>query len=271
MSAESELSGPPNTRFFIIREVEETGSTNADLLREAAQGAPEGLVLLAKHQRSGRGRQGRRWLDSDGSSMLVSWLLRPDRQNLTLLPLLTGLAVADALLNSLGLEVGVKWPNDILARGPREPGSVEAGEYKLAGILAEASSQGRDLAVVVGVGLNLQLGPQNASVGGIDLATLLSMNSDLASLPTAAQLASSVLTEVEVRLRNLETYGPGLLLYQYRERCITLGRLVRMETPAGTIQGHAIDIDDHGALVIETGEGRTTVTAGDAHHIPTIT
>ncbi len=268
MSAQSELSGPPNTRFFVIREVEETGSTNADLLQEAAEGAPEGLVLLARHQRSGRGRQGRRWVDSAGSAMLVSWLLRPKKQSLSLLPLLTGLAVVDALSGSFGVHVGVKWPNDILAREPKGKGSGRREERKLAGILAEASSQGADVAVVIGVGLNLQFGSGGQVAGGIDLHTLLYADCSAPALPTASELASVILTEVEFQLNKLETLGPAQLVDQYRQQCVTLGRQVRMETPSGPLQGLAVDINAAGGLVLRTETGLVSVSAGDAHHLP---
>lgn len=277
MRAECELSGPANTRFLRIRQVVETGSTNADLLNEAANGAPEGAVLLAEHQTVGRGRQGRPWLDSPRSSVLASWLLRPRTQYVTLLPLLTGLAVADALDSGWGVEVGVKWPNDVLAVVPNDKNSephsgeaatrsgVQSNERKLAGILVEASSRGSDLAVVVGVGLNVEFLegiPEEVSGVATDLASLM-----VGEAPTPIEVLQQILRSVERYLQVLEQQGPQQLLDAYRSRCLTLGRQVRMETPGGIVEGRAVDIEGGGGLVLETKQGPTTVTAGDTHHL----
>ena len=72
-------SAVPGTRFTDVRWITETGSTNADLLAAAAEGAPEGVVLVADHQSAGRGRLDRTWVAPAGSSLLVSVLLRPQQ------------------------------------------------------------------------------------------------------------------------------------------------------------------------------------------------
>jgi BirA family transcriptional regulator, biotin operon repressor / biotin---[acetyl-CoA-carboxylase] ligase len=120
-----------------------TGSTNADLLAQAAKGAPEGSVLAAEAQTAGRGRMGRSWLSPPGAALMFSVLLRPTAvppSRRGWLPLLAGLAVASAVRGVTGLEAGLKWPNDVLIGGA-----------KLAGILAEQSAG----AIVVGIGLNV--------------------------------------------------------------------------------------------------------------------
>ena len=123
--------------------VGEIGSTNAELARAAADGAPEGTVLVAEHQAAGRGRLDRTWTSPPRAGLTVSFLLRPDvpAARRGWLPLLTGVALAESVAEVTGVLPSLKWPNDLLARDGR----------KLAGILAESSGT----AVVVGVGLNV--------------------------------------------------------------------------------------------------------------------
>src|SRR5215469_9764608 len=126
-----------------VRVVAETGSTNEDLLRRARDGAPEGAVLVAEAQTSGRGRQGRSWQSQPGAALTFSLLVRPvtvPQSAMGWLPLLTGVATATAVRRVTGLQAGLKWPNDVLI-----------GDGKLAGILAEQSAG----AVIVGTGLNV--------------------------------------------------------------------------------------------------------------------
>src|SRR5215468_7129138 len=125
-----------------VRVVEETGSTNADLLAEAQAGAGEGLVLVAEAQTAGRGRMGRRWISPPRRALTFSVLLRPavPAGLLGWVPLLAGVAVASALEHTAGVDARLKWPNDVLAGGA-----------KLAGILAERWGG----AIVVGTGINV--------------------------------------------------------------------------------------------------------------------
>ena len=124
-----------------------TGSTNADLLARAADGAPEGTVLAAEEQRAGRGRLGRAWVSPPRAALMFSVLLRPGTvppARLGWLPLLTGVAVTSAVRAVTAVDAQLKWPNDVLV-----------GASKLGGILAEASGG----AVVVGIGLNVSTEP----------------------------------------------------------------------------------------------------------------
>src|SRR5215470_4301682 len=125
-----------------VRVVEETGSTNADLLAKARSGADEGLVLVAEAQTSGRGRMGRRWISPPRRALTFSVLLRPavPAGLLGWAPLLAGVAVASALERTAGVDARLKWPNDVLVDGA-----------KIAGILAERWGN----AVVIGTGINV--------------------------------------------------------------------------------------------------------------------
>src|SRR3954452_9704987 len=121
------------TRFGDVRWVDETGSTNADALALARQGAPEGIVLVADHQTAGRGRQGRTWEAPAGASLLTTILLRPPAAVAGLVTMAVALAASDAVADVAGFEPRLKWPNDLVW-----PGDGSAPARKLAGILAEA-------------------------------------------------------------------------------------------------------------------------------------
>ncbi|HKH24025.1 MAG TPA: biotin--[acetyl-CoA-carboxylase] ligase, partial [Acidimicrobiales bacterium] len=148
-------------RFADVRWVAETGSTNADVMTLARDGAPEGVVVVADHQSAGRGRRTRSWVAPAGGSLLLSVLLRPPATVAGTVTMATAVALGEAVERVAGVAAGLKWPNDLVL-----PGS---GDRKLAGILAEAdwpagstvSGGWRQPAaheravVVVGVGLNV--------------------------------------------------------------------------------------------------------------------
>src|SRR5215212_2472864 len=149
--------------------VDEIGSTNAELIGRARDpedgGAPEGTVLVAEHQVTGRGRLDRVWSSPPRAGLTVSFLLRPDvpAARRGWLPLLTGVALAESVAEGTGVLPSLKWPNDLLALDGR----------KLAGILAESAGT----AVVVGVGLNVsttadELPDTGTSLSGITGATV---------------------------------------------------------------------------------------------------
>ncbi len=128
----------------VIR-VESCSSTNDIAHEMAIQGEEEGTIIVAEEQMKGRGTKGRRWYSPLGKGIYLSVILRPRKRNLSLLPLAMGLAVRDALLESAGIPVRLKWPNDLVF-----------ADKKLGGILCEASFRGNDVGhVVLGIGLNL--------------------------------------------------------------------------------------------------------------------
>ncbi len=275
MDAPRVLPGLDGTRFSEIVHVPETGSTNADLLDAARDGAPEGQVRVTDHQRAGRGRQSRAWHDEPGGSMLMSVLLRPRREVAALVPLIAGLAITDATAVVLapfdgggddraGPESGpppqraaLKWPNDVLV--------PELGERKLAGILSEATAGSGDrLAVVAGMGLNLRW----HAPPPVEIRERVATLEQLAGRPIDRwDMVRAVLAGIERWLGALETTGSGAVLDAYRGRCLTIGRAVRFQRQTDVIEGTAAAVTDDGALVIETADGPITVTAGDAHHL----
>jgi BirA family transcriptional regulator, biotin operon repressor / biotin---[acetyl-CoA-carboxylase] ligase len=235
----------------------ETGSTNADLLAQAARAAPEGSVLVAEAQSAGRGRMGRSWQSPPGASLMFSVLLRPagvPQARRGWVPLLAGVAVASGIRGLTGVPTGLKWPNDVLVGGA-----------KLAGILAEQSSG----AVVVGTGINVST--QRAELPA-QAATSLALEG-VAGI-SRADLLCAVLAEFERLYRTwAATPSPGDpdasgLRAAYRQHSVTLGRQVRVEFPGGnSAGGTAVDIDPDGRLVLDTADGPLAVSAGDVNHL----
>ncbi|WP_029107242.1 biotin--[acetyl-CoA-carboxylase] ligase [Mycobacterium sp. URHD0025] len=235
--------------------VGETGSTNADLLARAAGGDDiAGAVLLAEYQSAGRGRHGRQWSAPPRSQLALS--VGVDASGVLTeawgwLPLATGVAVVDAVAEVTGVRVGLKWPNDVLV-GP--------GGGKLAGILAEVASPAP--VVVVGLGLNVTM---TADEAPDPRATSLSQLG--AGTVDRNPLASVLLRHLAARLAAWRNADPQLAA-DYRERSVTIGTRVRALLPGGnTLVGTAVDVDDLGRLIIDTGTERATVSAGDITHL----
>lgn len=196
----------------------------------------------------------------------MSVSLRPEPKVAPLVPLATGLAVVHTLRSEFlpfddALEVGLKWPNDVVVVGPN--GEVK----KLAGILAEATATPAGLAVVVGMGLNLDLGPTWANdvsaevaARSVDLTTLVGAD----RCPERDELATMILRSLSDHLKSLD-FDARSLVDRYREVCVTLGTSVDLEHPAGPVSGLVVGIDDSGAIVLETSTGVRSFNAGEVH------
>lgn len=242
----------------------EIDSTNTWLLAEARAGAAEGLTAVADHQTAGRGRLDRRWEAAPGSALLASVLLRPvlEPGALHLVTALVALSALDACEQTAGVDVGIKWPNDLVV-----------DDAKLAGILAEAdpSAPGGppgSVAVVVGIGLNIAVpGLRAASWPATCLADLVAAGRGSA-VPTRDELLAALLGVLERRRPELDgTDGRRGLAADLRRRCVTLGRAVRVELPGSVLVGTATDLTDDGLLVVKTADGRRVVAAGDIVHL----
>jgi BirA family biotin operon repressor/biotin-[acetyl-CoA-carboxylase] ligase len=232
---------------------EEIDSTNTRAAAAAARGAPEGYVVVADRQRAGRGRHGRAWLAPTGTSLLASLLVRPGvpAPSLPLLPLLCGLAVAEAVEPfCAGVPVMLKWPNDVLLGG-----------VKAAGILLEAPSVGE---VIVGIGVNVDWRGVKRPEGLA--ATSLS---EAAGRSVDRWNVLGAVAEAFSRRYRAWQEGPTAFLDAYRARCATLGQRVRVtRLTRPPLEGLAVAVRDDGALVLWIDDGtRAVVTAGDVEHV----
>ncbi len=221
---------------WLVEVVDETGSTNTDLLAAAAAGAPDRSVLVARHQTAGRGRLDRRWDAPPGSNLLVSLLFRHVPEHPHELTQRVALAACDAVAAVAGVHATLKWPNDLLVDGA-----------KLAGVLAQAGVVGGRIDhVVVGIGINVGWAPEGgAKVGeGIDPMAVLA-----ALLDAYDELPSDVHD-------------------RYRAALATLGRRVRIERPADVLEGRAIDVGRDGRLAVLDACGITHhLDTGDVVHL----
>ena len=249
-----------DTLFGTVEWVSETGSTNADVLARALQGAPEGLVRATEHQNAGRGRRDRRWDDEPGAALMVSVLLRP-----TLPPARFGrltmawaVAAVRACEAVTGVRLGVKWPNDLVSL---------ADDRKVAGVLAEAtfvanapsSLPAGDAVVVIGMGLNANGGvPAELTDRAVALAELAGAPVDregvlIALLRHFAELYAAV--------------DDSALDVAYGAACATIGRVVRVELDSGAITGTAVGVTPEGQLVLDLPEERRILSVGDVVHL----
>lgn len=151
--------------------VDVTGSTNDDLLEAGKQGAPHGTGLAARAQTAGRGRRGHKW-DSTAGNLLLSIVLRPcvNPAKYSGLAAVSGLAVLEALeKQGLANEIGLKWPNDLVARG-----------HKLGGILVEAARDNKGMPFAVcGIGVNVNYVPSEVPDGGLPAIGLSDLNENV--------------------------------------------------------------------------------------------
>jgi len=216
--------------------------------REARRGAAEGTVILAGEQTRGRGRRQRAWVSPPGN-IALSIILRPEAAGLPYLIMIASLAAAHAIEAATGRKTGIKWPNDILIEGK-----------KVCGILIENELKGAKVALaVVGIGINIALRPAEFA----------------AIADTAAGLEEVASREVPPRelLRHLFTEFERLYLllpegkpiYEaWRDRLVTLGRMVTVTWGENVLEGLAESVDGNGALVLRRPDGfLTRVVAGD--------
>jgi len=236
--------------------VDETGSTNADLLARASAGEDiSGAVLLAEYQTAGRGRHGRHWTAPPRSQIALSIGVSAagvPADAWGWLPLLTGVAVIEALRETAALDAGLKWPNDILV-----------GTGKLAGILAEVAAPSP--VIVVGLGLNVTMTAEEAPHR---VATSLAMLG--CAVTDRTELATAVLRALGRRISSWRAAGgvDAALIADYRAHSLTLGTRVRATLPGDrTVEGTAEDVDELGRLRIDTGAEIFTVSAGDITHL----
>ncbi|MFC9393552.1 biotin--[acetyl-CoA-carboxylase] ligase [Streptomyces sp. NPDC057027] len=251
----------PDGLWTSLDVVTTTGSTNSDLAARADD-LPEGAVLVAEEQTSGRGRLDRTWTAPARSGLFLSVLLKPrvPVHRWGWLPLLTGVAAATGLAKAAGVDTSLKWPNDLLV-------SIAGEERKTGGILAERA--GAD-AIVVGLGINVSLRADELPVpaaGSLLLAGAASTDRDTLLRAVLRSLAQHygdwVRAEGDPAASGLQA--------AYTAGCATLGRRIRAELPGERmLEGEAVALDGDGRLVVATeGGGTEAVGAGDIVHLRT--
>ncbi|WP_246858140.1 MULTISPECIES: biotin--[acetyl-CoA-carboxylase] ligase [unclassified Corynebacterium] len=238
--------------FSTIYHSDSTGSTNTDLVAAARAGAPAWSVHITEHQQAGRGRMGRKFQAPPSALLAFSVLIRPPQSALNrlgTLSLAAGLALVDVLESHEG--IGLKWPNDLVCN-----------TKKLSGILAEAVDLGDNPAIVIGVGLNVDLREDELPVAHASSLYLEGIQCD------RTELAVHVLRSFYRRIRQWEDNAPELI-DDYRKVCVTLGQEVRAILPGEKeLLGRAVAVTDQGHLLIEDQAGVThEMSVGDIIHL----
>ena len=242
---------------FSVTALDAVDSTQSEIQRRAAAGAPEGTVVTARHQRAGRGRRGHEWWDAPGESLLCSVLLRPDCTPAAVpqLSLVGGLAVAEALA-STGVSARIHWPNDLLVEG-----------RKVCGILAEAASgaDARVHHVILGIGINVGQStfPEPLAERATSLRLVTGHDHD------AAALLAAVLGQLGLRYAGWQGGGFAALREAWLAHAALPGQPVRL--PDGGV-GRAEDVGADGVLLARAEDGRmvrvisgTAVEEGTVH------
>jgi len=241
----------------------ETGSTNVDAARHAEEGAPEGTVVIADSQTAGKGRLGRRWESPPGRNLYCSVIIRPfiPPQKAPHLTFLSSLAICDAASDLLGLDLSLKWPNDVLAGGK-----------KCAGLLNEMSAESdRIRYVILGIGVNLNMSTTDFPPDLRYPATSLSIESGRTIDRTL--FAARLLDCLDRWYDRYRAQGFEPVRTAWMKRSWTVGKRVRVSHDGERgVTGVATGIDEMGALLVETSPGRierilagdVTISGGDA-------
>lgn len=227
-------------------------STNDWAKREAMQGAKDGSVYLADYQSAGKGRRGRVWKSPEGTSISMSLLLRPEipADRISMLTLLMGLSAAQGMKAATGLEVGIKWPNDVVIRG-----------RKLCGILTEANAS-MDY-VVIGIGINCNMEAFPEEISSIATSLKLETGNEVSREAVTAEILKAFYRNYDLFKVNCSL--AGLLKEEYGQLLVNQNKEVRVLDPKGEYTGIAEGINDLGELLVRRSDnGQTeTVYAGE--------
>ncbi len=224
-----------------INRIKSCPSTN-DLAKEMAlSGEEEGTVVISEEQTKGRGMKGRKWYSARRKGIYLSVILRPPHSNISLLPLVAGLAVTDAVFYSAGLRIKLRWPNDLIW-----------GKKKLGGILCEGGFLGdRINYAILGIGLNVNHGRGD-------------FPEEIRHQATSLKLISKKDMDENIVLKNLwpalnHWYGRFLqdekdkIACHFQENSILpLGKEIILVTESGEVSGIYRGIHSQGSLILES-------------------
>ncbi len=244
--SEAELESLRSTKWagksiFVFKE---TDSTNIQAKAGGEKGELHGTLYVAESQSAGRGRRGRSWESPAGESIYMSLLLRPEFQPVKapMLTLVMALAVARALRERTGVDVQIKWPNDLVVQG-----------RKICGILTEMSTEMTWINyVVIGIGINVN---QNEFPEELkDCASSLKMETGRRF--RRSHLIAAVMEHFEMYYEQFLQEGSlAGFRKEYNELLVNKDRQVKILEPGNHYEAYALGINDTGELIVEKEDG----------------
>jgi BirA family transcriptional regulator, biotin operon repressor / biotin---[acetyl-CoA-carboxylase] ligase len=251
----AEVGAGLHTRIIgkAVHYYDHVASTMDTAIQLAQDKAPEGTVVAAETQTSGRGRLGRSWASPKYKGLYFSIIVRPDTavSEVASITLMSAVSVCEAVRRVCGLDARIKWPNDILL-----------GQKKLGGILTEMNAGlGRVNYCVIGIGINVNSDKKALVDGAVSLAQ------QAGSAVNRVELFREILRQFEHYYLKFKKQEVGSILDAWRQFSVTLGSRVRIDMHTGRLDGVAVDIDADGGLLVRSDSGLIEkVLAGDVVH-----
>lgn len=249
------ISGLPREQLDFLEVFEEIESTNSYLLDQAAPPPGRFRVALAKHQTAGRGRMGRQWRSpgSSGLCLSMSYTFTERPPLLSCLTLAIGVGIV-RVLEKLGVSgIGLKWPNDLIAR-----------DGKLGGILTEVRpTSGDEVTIVTGVGINYDF-RGNPDAAGIvtQLGHVSDLASNAANLPSRSAVSTALIEGLFNTLAEFEADGFDSFAEAWEKYDWLRGQTISVDQVDCVVTGICQGIGSDGALILQTASGRQRVTSG---------
>jgi len=245
------IKGETGREIFFYETV---GSTNTIAAELAEKGAQEGTVIIADSQEKGRGRLGRHWVSPPGVNIYMSIILRPKikPKDVTLLTIIAAVGCTAALRKVTGLNVTIKWPNDLTVY-----------DKKLGGILTEVKTAPKEIIfAVTGIGINVNMDVKSLPDDVKNLAT--SVKNETGNLYPREVIIAEILNEISQWYKALKEMKRDILLSEWQKMTSTLGREVQVVTGKETFTGLAESIDDEGMLILKLRDGKLKrISTGD--------
>lgn len=237
----SKLKGSIGREIFFYEKVGSTNSVASSLAEQVAEGA----VFLADTQEKGRGRLGRVWLSPPGGNIYMSIILRPqiETKDATLITIMAAVASANAMRKTTGLNISIKWPNDLMCH-----------ERKIGGILSELKTDQKGILFsVIGIGINVNTDTDSFPEDVREIAT--SVKKETGRLFSREEIVAEILNEINNWYMILKSMKREVLLAEWQRLTSTLGKEVIVVIGQETYKGFAETIDDEGMLILRLPSG----------------
>ena len=228
---------------------ENVDSTNTVGEALAKKGKAEGTVIIADSQEKGRGRLGRLWLSPPGLNIYMSMVFRPEIEpkDTTLITIMAAVGCTVALRRVTGLNVTIKWPNDLIAY-----------DKKIGGILTEIRIANKKVKyAVTGIGINVNMDSDALPDEIKEIATSIKIETGIPY--SRAEILTEILNQIDYWYGVFKEKRRKELLYEWQLLTSTLGKQVKIITSKETLTGLAESIDNEGMLVLRLATGSSRV------------